>query len=200
MTKDSSWLVKVAGVAALLGIIGGGVAVLLLLLLPIILIVIHGWPWFHAEPSMILPEPSGHTTLFWVSLALLGLSLGIRLTRRIGRNLSVMRVVVMVVLGTIGWYIHAHTALGTASYFIFRWLVDLGWVVSVIYAVSSFFGGLAPGFLGAQSIFLYLVYHDPRIILVSVLPAVIGEVLDSLVGDIRESGEEPDATPDDTKD
>lgn len=194
VTGKSGW-VALAGVAALLGMIGGGVAMVVLILLPFILIVTHDWPWFHPAPALILPEPNGHTTLFYVSLVLLALSFGIRLTRRISRGLSVFKVVMTVLIGTVGWYIHAHTGLGAATIFIFRWVIDLGAIAGIIYAVGSFLGGLAPGFLGAQGILLYLVYHDPRLIAYSLLPAVIGEVFDSLVGDIRESDEKSVSVP-----
>lgn len=184
-------LFAIGGIVALLGIVGGVVAGVLLFLLPFILIISHGWPWFHPEPSFIVPHPAGHPPLFWGTLALLMVSLGIRLTRRIGRGLSVVRVVLTVLVGTIGWYIHAHTGLGTASYFIFRWFLELGAFVGAVYAVLSFLGGLAPGFLGAQGVLLYLVYGDPRLVTYVLLPAVIGELIDSLLGDIRESGEKP---------
>jgi MFS family permease len=174
-----------------LGVVGGLLILGLFGLIPLIVVLTHSWPWLSPEPSFILAEPSGHPPVFWASLGLLVVSFIIRLARRLGQKLSVLGPILTVFFGTIGWYIHAHTVLGTATYFIFTWFLGLGAAVPIIYAISAFLGGLAPGFLGAQGVLLYLVYHDPRLLTISFLPAVIGEVIDSLVGDIREKGEEP---------
>ncbi len=190
--KKEGPLAALAGLA----LVGGVLTLGLFALIPIIVILTHSWPWFSPAPSLIMAEPNGHPTVFWVSLGLLVVSFVIRLARRLAAKLSVLGPLLTVLFGTVGWYVHAHTALGTATYFIFLWFLSLGSAVPIIYAISAFLGGLAPGFLGAQGVLLYLVYHDPRLLTISFLPAVIGEVLDSLVGNIREKEDgkaEPEA-------
>jgi hypothetical protein len=157
--------------------------------LPVIVVLAHDWPWFSPHQPFIMPAPASHPPVFWASVGLLVLGLAIRTVRRGSQGLPVGALLVAVVIGTGGWYLYAHTALGTAAYFIFTWLLGLGAAMGYVYGALAFLGGLAPGFLGAQGVMLYLVYHDPRLLTLSLLPAVVGELLDSIGGDVREKEE-----------
>lgn len=168
--------------AVVLAYAGAAILAALHVLAPIAVILTHSWPWFHPEPSFIQAAPPSLPSTFWVCLGILLVALVVRLART-NKPLSVL---VQAGIGTVGWYIHSHIVLGTASYFIFRWLLDRGPVVAPIYMALSFLGGLGRGFLGAQGFLLYLVYRDPQLLTVALLPAVIGELIDSFVGDVSE--------------
>lgn len=185
-SRGPSGLAVALGMVGLVGLLAASIT---LLLLPIVLIFKFDWPWFGPEPSLRFATDASSNRTFLGAIAGLMLAFGIRSTRRSKMGLPVGAPFVGAIVGTLGWALHSYTALGTASYFISRWIIERGPVVAVVYGALAFFGGLSPGFLGAQSLLIFAVYRDPRLLTYVVIPAVIGEIIDSLLGDVREKSE-----------
>lgn len=182
---------KLTGVVAVLALLGlVGVAFVLCMLVGTIVVIFkHDWPWFRPAVELVQQGPF-EPGLFYGCLGGLLLSFAIRLVRRTRLGLSNVGPVVALVFSVVGWVIQAHVVLGTAGYYIFRWFMGLGSVAVVAYAVFVFLAGLAPGVYAASTLTLYLVYNDPRLLTIGLLPAVIGELIDASFGEVRTKEEQ----------
>lgn len=184
-TKEKVKLALPAGMLLLVSGVGAVLA-LVLLVLPFYLIVHKGWAWFSVEPSLVRPiGPGGlYSGLFKVCLGLTAVSLVVRTARGMkARGPAALGTLLSDLLGLGFWYLYAHTGFGAVGYFISDWILNLGSAVAVIWALMNFAGGWAPGFLGGYGLFLYLVYHDTRLLSWILLPGLLGDVLEACLRD-----------------
>lgn len=167
----------------------GGIGLVLMLVLtvfPFYLIIHKGWAWFSVEPSLIKPVGAGglHTDLFKACLGLMAISLVVRTARGLrARGPAAIGTLLSDLLGLGFWYLYAHTGFGAVGYFVSDWILNLGSAVAVLWALMNFSAGWAPGFLGGWGLFVYLVYHDPRMLSWIVLPGLVGDVLEASLRD-----------------
>lgn len=191
-TKSKVKLDISTGMTLLVGVMAAAL-VLVLVGFPFYLIVHKGWAWFSVEPSLVRPVGPGglYTGVFKACVALIAVSLVVRTARGMrAQGPAALGTLLSDVLGLGFWYLYAHTGFGAAGYFISDWILNLGSALAVLWALMSFVGGWAPGFLGGYSLFLYLVYHDARLLTWLLLPGLVGDVLEAFLRD--QSGKKKD--------
>ncbi len=68
---------------------------------------------------------------------------------------------------------------GLSYYVIFK-IAGLGIIGAIILILFGLFAGLAPGFMGTKPIILYLLYHDPILLMYVAITAQVADILDAL--------------------
>ncbi len=152
------------------------------------------WSVLGRHEPFVKPVPEGGlftTPAFWITVGLLGADLLVRIKGKVARRggelnaahwligFGVM-LLMMAITAAVSWLLTL-TILGTFSYWLLSWIWSWGVIGIVVTIALGIVTGLAPGFAGASSLFLYVVYHDPRVLYFSTIPALAADVVEAMV-------------------
>jgi len=125
-----------------------------------------------------IPQEGLYGVWFWLALLLWVGSLGLRFWRA-STNGPVLKEVKKVLRNTALSIAVSYTIVGTFVYWLLHKVLGWGTPAKVMLVILSVLGGLAPGAMSISGLVLFMLYHDTRLLYCTVIPGLVGDLLEA---------------------